>query len=104
LWWVKVPMFLGQLGARVLVRRGRSPAARRRRCGVLSITVKRTEALRPAIQKIVDELIEAMLAGPKPVDLVTALGLPVPTLVITELLGVPYEDSEWFHRMSGVAR
>ncbi|MFI6739274.1 hypothetical protein ACIBI9_40665 [Nonomuraea sp. NPDC050451] len=66
-------------------------------------TVKRVEALRPAIQKITDDLIDAMLAGPKPADLVTALGLPVPTLVISELLGVPYEESEFFHRNSTVA-
>ncbi|TMR98921.1 cytochrome P450 [Nonomuraea basaltis] len=66
-------------------------------------TVKRAEALRPAIQKITDDLIDAMLAGPKPVDLVTALGLPLPTLVISELLGVPYEDNEFFHHQSTVA-
>lgn len=66
-------------------------------------TVKRVEALRPAIQKITDDLIDAILAGPKPADLVTALGLPLPTLVISELLGVPYEDHEFFHRNSTVA-
>lgn len=66
-------------------------------------TVKRIEALRPAIQKITDDLIDAMLAGPKPADLVTALGLPVPTLVISELLGVPYADHEFFHHNSTVA-
>ncbi|MET7330350.1 cytochrome P450 [Nonomuraea sp. NPDC005650] len=65
--------------------------------------VKRVEALRSAIQKITDDLIDAMLAGPKPADLVTALGLPVPTLVISELLGVPYEAHEFFHRNSTVA-
>ncbi|MFI7540445.1 cytochrome P450 [Actinoplanes sp. NPDC049599] len=58
--------------------------------------VKRVERLRPRIQQLVDELIDAMLAGPKPADLVTAIGLPVPTLVITELLGVPYADHEFF--------
>jgi cytochrome P450 len=76
---------------------------RLRRVVNLPFTVKKVEAMRPTIQKIVDDLIDEMLAGPKPVDLVTALGLPVPTLVISELLGVPYEDNEWFHRMSGIA-
>jgi len=65
-------------------------------------TVKRVEARRPAIQKVVDGLIDDMLAGPKPADLVTALGLPVPTLVITEMLGVPYEDHAFFQRNSNV--
>jgi cytochrome P450 len=66
-------------------------------------TVKRVEALRPAIQKIVDGLIDDLLAGPTPADLVRQLGLPVPTLVISELLGVPYSDHEFFQRNSSVA-
>lgn len=64
---------------------------------------KRVEALRPAIQKITDDHIDAMLAGPKPADLVTALALPVPSLMICELLGVPYEDHDFFQRHSVVA-
>jgi cytochrome P450 len=59
-------------------------------------TTKRIEALRPYIQKITDELLDTMLAGPKPVDLVQALALPVPSLMISELLGVPYADHEFF--------
>ncbi|MFK4100328.1 cytochrome P450 [Streptomyces sp. NPDC019531] len=59
-------------------------------------TYKRVEALRPAIQKITDDLIDAMLAGPQPADLVEALALPLPTLTISELLGVPYEDHDFF--------
>jgi cytochrome P450 len=54
--------------------------------------VKRVEALRPAVQKIVDGLIDDMLAGPKPVDLVQAFAIPLPSLVISELLGVPHAD------------
>ncbi len=34
--------------------------------------IKRVEAMRPGVQTIVDELIDAMPAGPKPVDLVAA--------------------------------
>jgi cytochrome P450 len=69
-------------------------------------TYKRVEDLRPAIQKITDEHIDAMLAGPQPADIVTALALPVPSLVISELLGVPYEDAEFFqhHANVGLAR
>ncbi len=69
-------------------------------------TFKRVEGLRPAIQKITDECIDAMLAGPQPTDVVGALALPVPTVVISALLGVPYEDHEFFqhHANVGLAR
>ncbi|ANN21850.1 cytochrome [Amycolatopsis orientalis] len=64
-------------------------------------TVKRMEALRPRIQRIVDDLIDGLLDGPKPVDLVAEFALPVPSQVICELLGVPYADRGYFQ---GVAR
>ena len=56
--------------------------------------------MRPGIQQIVDELIDDMLAGPNPADLVAAFALPVPSLVICELLGVPYADHDFFQRNS----
>ncbi|MBV1938487.1 cytochrome P450 [Streptomyces sp. BV286] len=65
--------------------------------------VKRIEAMRAPIQKIVDGLIDDLLSGPNPADLVTALALPVPSLVISELLGVPYADHEFFQENSGLA-
>ncbi|GAA5170593.1 MULTISPECIES: cytochrome P450 [Amycolatopsis] len=71
-----------------------------RRAVVGEFTVKRMAALRPRIQEIVDEHLDAMLAGPKPADLVRALSLPVPSLVICELLGVPYADHEFFQERS----
>jgi cytochrome P450 len=69
-------------------------------------TFKRVEGLRPSIQQITDDAIEAMLAGPKPGEIVSALALPVPSLVISQLLGVPYEDAEMFqhHANVGLAR
>ncbi|OBF18528.1 cytochrome P450 [Mycobacterium sp. ACS4331] len=69
-------------------------------------TFKRVEGLRSAIQEVTDECIDAMLAGPQPADIVTALALPVPTKVISEMLGVPYEDHEFFqeHANAGLAR
>src|ERR1700712_1397229 len=69
-------------------------------------TFKRVEALRPVIQQITDDSIDTMLAGPKPGEVVSALALPVPSLVISRLLGVPYEDAEMFqhHANVGLAR
>jgi cytochrome P450 len=65
--------------------------------------IKRVEALRPRIQEVFDQLVDDMLAGPKPADLVQAIGLPVPTLVITQILGAPYEDHEFFQTNSSKA-
>jgi cytochrome P450 len=70
--------------------------ARLRRMVTAPFAIKRVEALRPAVQRIVDGLIDDMLAGPQPVDLVEAFALPLPSLVICELLGVPYADHEFF--------
>ena len=65
-------------------------------------TFKRVEALRPAVQKITDDHIDALLAGAKPGDIVSTLSLPVPSLVISELLGVPYRTRNYFrHKPSG---
>jgi len=71
-----------------------------RRAVVGEFSVRRIAALGPRIQQIIDEHIDAMLAGPRPVDLVQAFSLPVPSLVICELLGVPYEDHEFFQTRS----
>ncbi|MFE5868514.1 cytochrome P450 [Streptomyces roseifaciens] len=71
-----------------------------RRMLIPEFTARRIKALRPRIQEIVDERIDAMLAAGGPVDLVTALALSVPSLVICELLGVPYEDHAQFEEWS----
>ncbi|MFI7498359.1 cytochrome P450 [Streptomyces sp. NPDC049687] len=71
-----------------------------RRLLVASFTLKRATALRPAIQRIVDERIDAMLAQGPPAELVSAFALPVPSTVICELLGVPYADHEFFEEQS----
>ncbi|MBF6170036.1 cytochrome P450 [Nocardia blacklockiae] len=70
--------------------------SRYRRMLTKPFTFKRVEALRPVIQQITDEHIQKILDGPQPADLVAALALPVPTLMISEMLGVPYDDHEFF--------
>ncbi|MFF0991416.1 cytochrome P450 [Kocuria nitroreducens] len=71
-----------------------------RRAVMGEFTLKRITALGPRIQQIVDERIDALLAGPRPIDLVQALSLPVPSLVTCELLGVPYADHDFFQTRS----
>ncbi|CAM5288959.1 cytochrome P450 [Streptomyces aurantiogriseus] len=70
--------------------------ARLRRMVTAPFAIKRVEALRPAVQRIVDGLIDDLLAGPRPADLVEQFALPLPSLVICELLGVPYDDHAFF--------
>jgi cytochrome P450 len=74
--------------------------ARQRRMVTGPFAIKRVAALRPAIQSIVDDQLDAMLAGPNPTDLVEAFALPVPSLVICQLLGVPYTDHGFFQENS----
>ncbi|MBO3676196.1 cytochrome P450 [Streptomyces sp. NEAU-YJ-81] len=76
--------------------------ARIRRMVTGPFIIKRIEAMRPAVQKMTDDFIDTMLAGPNPADLVEALALPLPSLVICELLGVPYEDHAFFQSKSAV--
>ncbi|WP_433509976.1 cytochrome P450 [Nonomuraea sp. CA-143628] len=59
-------------------------------------TVRRMKELEPRIAEITDACLDAMEAAAKPVDLVQEFALPIPSLVICELLGVPYEDRAQF--------
>ncbi|GAA3790855.1 cytochrome P450 [Streptomyces phyllanthi] len=81
-----------------------------RRMFTKDFTVKRIEAMRPGIQKMADDLLDTMTAKEGPADLVQEYALPLPSLVISLLLGVPYDDHEFFqnHTMlvlrSGVSK
>ncbi|HZX06665.1 cytochrome P450 [Kribbella sp.] len=73
---------------------------RLRRMLATEFAVKRMEALRPRVAAMVDERIDALLAAGGPVDLVQEFALPIPSLVICELLGVPYADRDEFQERS----
>jgi cytochrome P450 monooxygenase len=67
-----------------------------RRALVPEFTVRRIRAMRPQIEDVVSRRIDAMLEAGSPLDLVEQFALPIPSLVITALLGVPYADHEFF--------
>ncbi|MER7973637.1 cytochrome P450 [Streptomyces sp. NPDC096080] len=71
-----------------------------RRMMVPRFTLRRATELRPRIQEIVDERIDAMTGAGTSADLVTAFALPVPSTVICALLGVAYEDHDFFEGQS----
>lgn len=71
-----------------------------RRMLIPSFSLKRMTDLRPRIQRTVDELLDAMVEQGPPAELVSAFALPVPSIVICDLLGVPYADHEFFEAQS----
>jgi cytochrome P450 len=62
------------------------------------------QKLQPYIDQIVTDHLDAIeKAGTEgPVDLIEHLALPIPCLVICELLGVPYADRDQFHHATEV--
>jgi cytochrome P450 len=73
-----------------------------RRIFTKDFTVKRIQAMRPQIQQIVDEAIDEMVGQGAPADLVRDFAFPVPTSVISLVLGVPYEDHAFVNEHSNV--
>ncbi|GAA5200837.1 cytochrome P450 [Rugosimonospora acidiphila] len=71
---------------------------RRRLTG--TFTVKRMRQLEDHIIEIVARQLDEMARLTPPIDLVKEFALPVPSLVICELLGVPYEDRKDFQANS----
>ncbi|MEV5558808.1 cytochrome P450 [Nonomuraea wenchangensis] len=63
-------------------------------------TVRRMRLLEPRIERIAADHLDAMAAAGPPADLVTTYALPIPSMVICELLGVPYADHDFFQERS----
>jgi cytochrome P450 len=60
-----------------------------------AFTPRRIEALRPRVQQITDDLLDAMQAHDE-ADLIEALAFPLPVTVICDLLGLPASDHAEF--------
>nr|WP_232837900.1 cytochrome P450 [Streptomyces atratus] len=73
---------------------------RLRRILTPEFTMRRLRRLTPRIDAIVEERLDAMEARQGPVDLVQEFALPIPSLTICELLGVPYEDRQDFQQLA----
>jgi cytochrome P450 len=57
-------------------------------------------ALRPRVEALTTQLLDKLVERGSPADLNAALALPLPILIICELLGVPYEDRDRFRTWS----
>ncbi|MFF5123667.1 cytochrome P450 [Dactylosporangium aurantiacum] len=71
---------------------------RLRRLVSSAFTPRRVEALRPAIERMVQDLLDGM-DGHDEVDFVEAFAFPLPVNVIGELLGVPAQERAGFQTL-----
>jgi cytochrome P450 len=74
---------------------------RLRRLLTPEFTVRRMRRLEPRIVEIVNDHLDAMERRGPPADLIAEFALPIPSLVICELLGVPYADRAEFQHRTG---
>jgi cytochrome P450 len=73
---------------------------RMRRLLAPAFSARRMRALDEHVRSLVAGLIDDLLAREQPADVHDALSVPLPTLVICELLGVPYADRDRFRGWS----
>jgi pentalenolactone synthase len=66
-------------------------------------TPKHMRTLRPRVEELVARLLDDMAAQGPPADLQAAVAVPLPILVICELLGVPYADRDQFRQWTNDA-
>ncbi|MEV4415516.1 cytochrome P450 [Catellatospora sp. NPDC049609] len=64
-----------------------------------AFTPRRVEQLRPFVQRVADELLDAV-AGDGRADLIAAYAGPLPVIVIGELLGVPADAGARFRELT----
>ncbi|MFI7136013.1 cytochrome P450 [Nonomuraea sp. NPDC050153] len=91
-----LPPAAGSEVAQAFIRMDDPEHLRLRRMLTGEFTVKQMERLRPLIQEQVDHFLEQMISAGQPADLVSAYAFPVPSMVISLMLGVPYEDHAFF--------
>jgi cytochrome P450 len=73
---------------------------RLRRVLMAAFTLRRVRTLEPWIERVVADRLDEMARLGPPLDLVDTFALPVPLLVICELLGVPYADRDTFRDLA----
>ncbi len=73
-----------------------------RRAAARAFTARRVQGYRPRVQRLTDDLLDAMAAGGQPGELISALVGPLPALVVCEVLGVPAADRDRFNGWADV--
>jgi 2-hydroxy-5-methyl-1-naphthoate 7-hydroxylase len=69
-----------------------------------ALTPSRVEAMRPQVQHLVDSLLDGLAAQrtDRPVHLRSTFAYPIPTTVISELLGIPKRMRRMLHVFTGL--
>ncbi|MFH9400797.1 cytochrome P450 [Streptomyces sp. NPDC017638] len=70
--------------------------SRFRRMLTAEFMIKNIRRIEPLIEETVVEALERMRAAGPPADLMNDFALPVPSMTICHLLGVPYSDHDFF--------
>ncbi|NKE60782.1 cytochrome P450 [Lentzea sp. PSKA42] len=73
---------------------------RLRRLLAHAFTVRRVEQLRTTAERLAGELLDDMEKAGPPAELMTAYAVPLPGLMVCDLLGVPYEDRDHFQDLA----
>ncbi|HKS47322.1 MAG TPA: cytochrome P450 [Amycolatopsis sp.] len=66
-------------------------------------SVRRLAAFEPRVRELVDGLLDELAAASKPADFHRIVSFPLPALVISDLLGVPFAHREQFRQWSDEA-
>src|SRR5262245_64419309 len=74
--------------------------SRLRKMTTSAFTARAIRDLKPAIEGLIDDLLDKVEASPKPVDLLDAFAMPLPALVVARVFGVPDEDFRMFVEQS----
>jgi cytochrome P450 len=68
-----------------------------------AFTKRGVEQMRPRVQEIADELVDAMMTHGAPMDFVEAFAAPLPAIVISDLVGAPSGDHRQLREWMDVA-
>ena len=73
---------------------------RLRRLLAHAFTVRRVEQLRASAERLAGELLDEIEKAGPPADLVTTYAVPLPGLMVCDLLGVPYAERDHFQDLA----